>query len=343
MRAWRSPLAQVALAAVAVLTVAGCSDAATRQVSQPSTSPAGSRPGTTSPEPPSPLAIEARYSATSLGLNQPANLAIAPDGDVYVTDASQRVTVLSPGGTVIRRWGKRGHGPGQFMFRTVQAGVPGVAATITVGADGRVYVGDNGNSRVQVFSPTGEFVRTFGSFGTGKNQFLSTDGLVVDGAGNVYVVDDQKETLSKISPSGAVEWQIRGTSAKDPDLIGHFHLSSSGIDSHGRILLTNDDQNRVFYIDSLGHKVDAFGSSQRFRDGACDVTVDAAGYTFVDSCLEPLLSPHYTEVFDRTHQLVGTWYPSPLGWAPRFGPHGEIFALGEDGSVLRLRLNLAER
>jgi hypothetical protein len=53
-----------------------------------------------------------------------------------------------------------------------------------------------------------------------------------------------------------------------------------------------------------------------------------------------LSSPHYTEVFDRTHRLIGEWYPSPIGLSPRFGPHGEVFALGEDGSLLKLEVAL---
>jgi hypothetical protein len=56
------------------------------------TSPAGA----TSQALPSPFTVTARYTAASLGLDHPDALAIGPDGNPYVTDASQRVTVLSP-------------------------------------------------------------------------------------------------------------------------------------------------------------------------------------------------------------------------------------------------------
>jgi hypothetical protein len=68
--------------------------------------------------------------------------------------------------------------------------------------------------------------------------------------------------------------------------------------------------------------------------------VDANGDTFVGSCQERLLSPHYAEVFDRTHHLIGEWYPSPIGFSPQFGPHREVFSIGEDGSILRLTVAL---
>jgi DNA-binding beta-propeller fold protein YncE len=293
----------------------------------------------TAPATPSnPFRVSARYSASSLGLQRPANLAIGPDGNLYIPDASQRITVVSPQGKVLRRWGRPGSGPGEFDFLKHQPGAPQVSAGIAVGADGRVYVDDSGNARVEVFSPTGRFIRQFGSHGHGRRQILFSNYVAADARGAVYLVDDQKETVSKYSPSGVLDWVIGGASATGPDLIGHFHISSSSIDSHGRLLMANDDHNRILYIDSSGHEVEAFGSYWDFIDGPCDVTVDSAGNTYVNSCQEPLQSPHYTEVFDPAHRLIGKWYPSPFAFSPRFGPRGEVFALGEDGSVLRLRV-----
>ena len=339
----------VAAAALSAVMTVGCGGThhamTTGQTVAPST-PSGTGPSTSSAttssaQVPNPFRIVARYSASSLGLNHPANLAIGPDGNLYVPDVSQRITVISPQGKVLRRWGRPGNGPGEFDFVKREPSSSGVAAGIAVGADGRVYVGDSGNSRVEVFSPTGAFIRQFGSFANTRGQIYFLIYLAVDQNGNVYVADDQKQTLLKFSPSGTFEWSIGGISGSDPDLVGHFHISSSSIDAHGRLLVANDDAARILYIDDSGHKLDAFGSPGAFSQGPCDVTVDTNGDTFVGSCQEPLLPPHYTEVFDRTHHLVGEWYPSPFGWAPRFGPRGEVFVLGEDGSILRLRLALS--
>lgn len=328
------PRTAVAVLAATAALASGCGYGATHpaRAGRPTATSSVGASGSAGPSLPNPFTVIARYSAASLGLHDPANLSIGPDGNLHVTDASQHVTVISPHGQVLRRWGRPGTGAGAFSFVTHEAGVAGVAAPIAVGSDGLVYVADTGDQRVEVFSPTGPFIRELGSPGMSRGQFLFPGAVAVDGSGNVYVADDQAETISKFSPSGTFEWRIGGASSSDPDLIGHFHLAT--VDSHGRLLTLNDDVKRTLYIDARGHKVDGFDS------GGCDVTVDAIGYTYVNDCHEALLSPHDTWVFDRSHRLVGEWDHSGFGWSPRFGPNGEIFTLGEDGSILELKVAL---
>jgi hypothetical protein len=301
---------------------------------------------------PSPFTVVARYSPGSLGLKHPHALAIAPDGNLYLTDLSQRVTVVSPDGKVRRRWGKPGSGPGEFHFVSDDPSDPtGVIGKIAVGPNGLVDVSDSGNSRVQVFTPQGRFVRQFGSPGRDNGQFLSPFDLVVDNAGDVYVLDGQLVgVVDKFSPTGKFIWRIGGEASPDPDLAGHHHLAS--IDSHGRLVMVNEETAAVVYLDSNGHKLDSFnGSGGLFPPGTgpCEVTVDAAGNAYVTgcgrgpSCAAAICAG--TLVFDRTHRLIAEWASPnvPMYTSPKFGPHGEVFALGQDGSLIRLRITLPGR
>jgi NHL repeat len=289
---------------------------------------------------PSPFTITARYTAASLGLNHPDTFAVGPDGDLYVTDFSQRVTVISPAGTVLRRWGKPGSGPGQFRFIPNDPSTPtSVSGQIAVGPDGLVYVSDSGNARVQVFTADGRFVRQFGSFGSGKGQLLRPFDLAVDGAGNVYVEDDQAQTMSRFSPAGKIIWTIGGASG-DPDLVGFQKFSA--FDAHGRLVIVNDALNRVLYIDASGHEVDAFSPSTAGSPTGhvCEVTVDAAGDTYVSGCGPQPTGP--TLVYDRAHRLIAKWPGTTYSLlrSPVFGPRGEVFALATDGTILKLHITL---
>lgn len=340
--------AVILAAALVTAAVAGGCGAATSSTSNGSPQTTG-RTATRSL--PNPIAIVARWSAKSLGLDAPAALAIGPDGNLYVTDFSQRVTVISPDGKVLRRWGKRGTGPGQFDFQTEDPADPkALSGKIAVGSNGLVYVSDSGNARVEVFTAKGGFVRQFGSRGTGPGQFTFPFDIAVDGAGDAYVADDQNVgVIEKFSPTGAFLWGIGGaaSSDSDPDLNEHHHFD--GLDSHGRLVAVGDGNGVVIYLDGGGHKVDAFDaragafSALTANDGPCEVTIDTLGNTYVTGC-----GPGPTLVFDRMHRLVAEYpgSPHPLLRSPSFGPHSEVFALEDARScvcadaVLKLRVTL---
>src|SRR6266516_1342329 len=307
MEKMTSRLAAAAVVAGVAVLGAGCAANAA--------APAGGHPSAAAAASsglPNPFTVLARYSAKSLGLDHPDALAAGPDGNLYVTDFSQRVTVISPGGKVLRRWGKPGTGPGKFKFIASDLATPTDVA-------GKIAVGRNGS---------------------GKGQFFFPAGLAVDGSGNVYVADDQSRTLAKFSPTGKVIWQIGASTSSDQDLLGHQQLAS--IDAHGRLVTMNDDQGRVLYLDPSGHKVDAFSpdSSFFFEGNMCEVTVDAAGNTYVSGCGPKPPAP--TLVYNRAHRLIAKWPGSKyrLLTSPVFGPNGEGFALATDGSILRLRITL---
>jgi hypothetical protein len=140
---------------------------------------------------------------------------------------------------------------------------------------------------------------------------------------------------------------VSGAQNSDPDLRGHYHVSM--IDAHGRLLLTDDDNGRVFFLDQSGHKIDAFGTKSDFPGGACGATSDTAGTIFVDDC-GPIAfdgGQGTMEMFDAAHKHVGEWVNSPLAVAPQFGPNGEIASIAwahpgspkaTGGSILLLKV-----
>ncbi len=82
--------------------------------------------------------------------NRPTNVAIAPNGELYVADGYGNCQVhrFTAMGQLIQSWGEPGTGPGQFHL----------PHGIAVDPEGRVWVTDRENDRIQIFSPNGEFL-----------------------------------------------------------------------------------------------------------------------------------------------------------------------------------------
>jgi sugar lactone lactonase YvrE len=106
--------------------------------------------------------------------NQPNHVAIAPNGDIYVSDGYQnsRVVHFSGNGQFVRIiGGVKGAQPGQLQLPH------GVA----LDSQGRILVNDSDNQRVSIFDRNGKFVETW--------PFPSRGGIEVAADDTVYISD----------------------------------------------------------------------------------------------------------------------------------------------------------
>jgi DNA-binding beta-propeller fold protein YncE len=106
--------------------------------------------------------------------NLPTDVAFAPNGDIYVTDGygSARVVKFSRDGKYLLQWGKRGNGPGEFML----------PHNVVVDAQGRVYVTDRDNQRIEVFDANGKYLTEWKETGGVSGMVSTGDGHIVTGA-----------------------------------------------------------------------------------------------------------------------------------------------------------------
>ncbi|MEA2060889.1 MAG: hypothetical protein U9P10_10365, partial [Thermodesulfobacteriota bacterium] len=96
----------------------------------------------------------------------PYHIAFDSNGNLYAADpANQRIVSLNPDGSFRLAWGRNGRGDGKFRYPT----------SVAVSADGRVYVIDRGNARVQVFDTQGKF----------QNEIKSSFDFSLNGGVNV--------------------------------------------------------------------------------------------------------------------------------------------------------------
>jgi DNA-binding beta-propeller fold protein YncE len=72
---------------------------------------------------------------------------------------------------------------------------------IALDKNGRLYVADDSNNRVQVFDATGAYMATIGgSSGPSNNQLRQPEGVAVDQNGNVYITDTYNQRIQKFLP-----------------------------------------------------------------------------------------------------------------------------------------------
>lgn len=60
---------------------------------------------------------------------------------------------------------------------------------IALDSSGNLFVAEAGNNRIQKFTNTGGFIRSWGGFGSGAGQFKYPTGVAVDSSANVYTVE----------------------------------------------------------------------------------------------------------------------------------------------------------
>jgi DNA-binding beta-propeller fold protein YncE len=115
--------------------------------------------------------------------DRPSGVAVAPNGDVYVTDGegrNDRVVRFAADGSYVTEWGTSGTGPGQFDN----------PHDIALDARGRVFVADRGNGRIQLFDPSGTFVEGWTQFGRPSGIFINRR------TGVLYATDSQSNARS---------------------------------------------------------------------------------------------------------------------------------------------------
>ena len=154
--------------------------------------------------------------------NMPSGLAIAPNGEIFVSDGygGHRVHKFSHDGDLLLSWGRQGTGPGKFAL----------LHNIWVDTRSRVFICDRENHRIQVFDDQGNFLEQWtdlvapgdlwikddvvyvveqgggcavsiwtldgelitrwkGSEGPGKGTLEAGHGICVDSQGSIYVTE----------------------------------------------------------------------------------------------------------------------------------------------------------
>ncbi|MDT8429695.1 MAG: peptidyl-alpha-hydroxyglycine alpha-amidating lyase family protein [Pseudomonadales bacterium] len=176
-------------------------------------------------------------------LSEPNDVLVAPNGNIYVAEthsaqfmdepgpnAKSRISIYAPDGSFIKSFGEWGYEDGQM--RSPHA--------LAMDSQGRLFVADRGNRRIQIFDQDGNHLDTW-------YQFSRISGLFIDAEDTLYAIDSESDPNYNpgwrkglrigSARTGEVHYFIREHMSERASGMGGFGTMGEGVtvDSAGNI------------------------------------------------------------------------------------------------------------
>ncbi|MDP6372779.1 MAG: peptidyl-alpha-hydroxyglycine alpha-amidating lyase family protein [Vicinamibacterales bacterium] len=114
---------------------------------------------------------------------QSTDVLVAPDGSIFVSDGhgggNARVLKFTAGGELVKTFGHKGSADGEFNG----------AHALAMDSQGRLFVGDRSNNRIQIFDQEGNFLDVWYQFGRPSGVFIDANDMI-------YVADSESGSVA---------------------------------------------------------------------------------------------------------------------------------------------------
>jgi secreted PhoX family phosphatase len=225
------------------------------------------------------------YQTASGLMDRPWGVALAQDGGLYVTESGGRrlIKITSAGA---QEWavGQLGQCAG---------GADGLCdpeGSAAVGPDGKVYLADTWNHRIQIYDSDGTYYATFGSYGDGQYEFECPSGVGFNPVdGDMYVVDRCNQRIQVFSSGHLYETTLGVLDTPGDDSAHLDNPRGVAFDSSGHVYVADNGNLRVqhcvrsgnsFSCSTFAGVLDTFGSELDYLSPTA-VAVDDQGRVYV--------------------------------------------------------------
>jgi streptogramin lyase len=262
---------------------------------------------------------------------QPAGVAVDAYGNVFVADqynnAIRKITPLKGTTnwvvTTIAGQGPNYLGTADGTNKAAQFNAP---SGIAVDAGGHLFVADQFNNEIRKVTPSGTNWIVTTIAGNGPNSPGSADGintarfytptaLAVDTSGNLYVADEQNDTIRKLTPLGA-NW-VTGTIGGQPQKSGTNNGCGTNALFHFPFSLAVDGKGSVFVADTANNTIRIGFQPPAILSSSRPFGLNQGQFEFI------LNGPTAQLVVVEASSDLQTWLPI---WSSTFGPGWLFFA-----------------
>jgi sugar lactone lactonase YvrE len=277
----------------------------------------------------------------------PHSVAVDSAGNVYFS-TSDCVAKVDPSGALTRLAGGPRH-KGETYLR--------LPISIALDTAGNLFIADRDDGRIRKILPNGMTITVAGNGGqlTGEDGVLATksqvrmpNGVAVDGAGNIYIAEDDR--IRKVNPRGIITTYAGGPSpgysgdggpARKTEL---GNLQGIAVDASGNLYVADWRDNRILKVSSrrvittvagngtFGYSGDGGPATAAELAHPSAVSVDNSGNLYIAD-----VSNHRIRKVSSSGVISTVAGSGPVN--PAEGSHGNGGFSGDGGPAIEAKLN----